>query len=429
MRSSLLLPLSGACAAGTVLAHGFCLPLSGCSIRNLKVLPSSRQVCKLEMIRSSDSSGDADGYPSTKLNKGFGILELAGGVLPQGMIVKSAKLAWKTIWLQMMRELAPQSADGSYVRPSYDFRGWLGKGRFPAEEGRYHVYIGNACPWCHRVVLAIIMRGLTDSISFSIMDDDPEKASRGGWAFTKKRPDPVFRCNDLREVYETCTPGFKGRCTAPLVVDKKARKIVTNESSQIVRMLNDLDFKDGGEGFQPVDLCPAALEGEVDVLNEHIYEKINNGVYRAGFSTSQVSYEKACRDVFEGLAHCDDLLSKNRFLLGDRFTEADLRLLPTALRFDAVYATLFKCSTKRFSDFPSLQLWLRDVYQLPGVAGTFDLEDARRSYFSQLFPLNPGGIIPCGPTVEDMDLTVPAGRGSHKTEEFFWLKDAKHLAA
>eukprot|EP00752_Nemacystus_decipiens_P011878 g10533.t1 len=355
----------------------------------------------------------------TKLNKGFGILELAGGLVPQGGLVKTARFGWKFVWLQMMRELAPQSPEGSYVRPSYGFRGWIGRGMFPQEVGRYHIYVGNTCPWCHRAVLAVVLRDLVPGVTFSYMDDNPDKASRGGWAFTDEEPDPVFGVNDLREVYETCSPGFKGRCTAPVVVDKKAKKIVTNESSQIVRMLNDISTKEG----DGVDLCPASMEKEIDAMNDFVYDKINNGVYRAGFATSQAAYEKACRDVFEGLAHCEGVLSEQRFLCGERFTEADLRLLPTAVRFDAVYATLFKCSNRRWRDYPALHAWLRDVYQLPGVADTIDIDGCRRSYFSQLFPLNPGGIVPIGPSVEDLGLEETAERGSQDRSAIFYQKE------
>ncbi|CAN0175843.1 unnamed protein product [Ascophyllum nodosum] len=384
----------------------------------------------LKMTAKIDKGDHDTADPSgIKLNKGFGILELAGGLIPQGGLVKTARAGWKFIWLQMMRELAPQSPDGSYVRPSYGFRGWIGRGRFPVEAGRYHVYVGNTCPWCHRAVLAIVLRGLSPGVTFSYMDDNPDKASRGGWAFTPEEPDPVFRFNDLREVYEACSPGFTGRCTAPVVVDKKAKTVVTNESSQIVRMLNGVDFGEkehqgGSQGAGQVDLCPASLEEGIDNINDFIYNKINNGVYRAGFSTSQVAYAKACRDVFEGLSRCEEILSKNRFLVGDRFTEADLRLIPTAVRFDAVYATLFKCSNKRWRDFPSLYAWLRDVYQLPGVAETIDIEGARRSYFAQLFPLNPGGIVPLGPSVEDLGLNDPVERGSRDPSDVFWLKES-----
>ncbi|CAM9465537.1 unnamed protein product [Discosporangium mesarthrocarpum] len=422
------------CSTGTWLVHGYAIDNIRAMSPHKHVAHSyrwQRRSARTNICLRLGDGGDGE-TPPAKLNKGFGILELAGGLLPQSAVVKTARFGWKTIWLQMMRELAPQTPDGSYIRPSYGFRGWIGRGDFPEEEGRYHVYVGNACPWCHRVTLAIVMRGLGGSVSFSSMEDDPERASRGGWAFTAKKPDPVFGCNDLREVYEKCSPGFKGRCTAPLLVDKKSRRIVSNESSQIVRMLNELDFGKGvGGGVGPflVDLCPADLEGQVDRLNDYVYNKVNNGVYRAGFATSQASYEKACRDVFEGLSRCEELLSGNRFLLGGHFTEADLRLLPTALRFDAVYATLFKCSSRRLRDFPSLHGWLRDVYQLPGVAETFDLDDARRSYFSQLFPLNPGGIVPCGPTVEDLGLMVPSDRGSHNPEEFFFKKQGATIAA
>ncbi|CAM9833960.1 unnamed protein product [Ectocarpus sp. 4 AP-2014] len=422
-------------AAVLQLSQAFVPPPSPALTANTAGSSARHAACSASPLRRRRSAGVAQmaaGDHDAKLNKGFGILELAGGLVPQGGLVKTARAGWKFVWLQMMRELAPQSPDGAYVRPNYGFRGWIGRGAFPVEPGRYHVYVGNTCPWCHRAVLAVVLRGLSPAVTFSYMDDNPDKASRGGWAFTRDEPDPVFGCNDLREVYETCSPGFKGRCTAPVVVDRKAKKIVTNESSHIVRMLNDMALAEkgtvgarlgAGNGVVGVDLCPASLEKEIDEMNDFVYEKINNGVYRAGFSTSQAAYEKACRDVFEGLTKCEEILSKNRFLLGDKFTEADLRLIPTAVRFDAVYATLFKCSNKRWRDYPALYAWLRDVYQLSGVAETIDIDGCRRSYFAQLFPLNPGGIVPIGPSVEDLGLEEPAGRGSQDRSVVFWSKE------
>ncbi|CAM9768445.1 unnamed protein product [Phaeothamnion confervicola] len=380
----------------------------------------------------------------------------------------------------MMRELAPQSSDGGYVRPTYGFRGTIGSPEFPADSGRYHVYLGNACPWCHRVALALVLLGIGGSVSSSRMLDDPERASRGGWAFGPGGfEDPVFGCSDLRAVYDLCQPGYQGRCTAPLLVDRKTRsisqssrdsdflrccvaigttgkslknvsqclrccssnfnavwtqlerskrrRIVNNESSDIIRHLNAAVVAllsgsgSGSEGTLGgvVELRPVALAEEIDRINEMTYTKLNNAVYRCGFATSQKAYEAALADVVEGLERCDELLSKRRFLAGDVFTEADLRLFPTIIRFDVVYATLFKCQRRRVVDSPNVSAWMRDVYQLPGVAATIDVGDAIRSYYTNLFPLNPGGIVPLGPDAEDLELEREANRGSRDHEAVF----------
>ncbi|KAA6423856.1 MAG: hypothetical protein FRX49_06426 [Trebouxia sp. A1-2] len=318
-----------------------------------------------------------------EVDKGLGILEWTGSLVPQGLLVKGAKNGWKLAWKTMMKELAPQTADGSYSRPSYDFQARIGDANFPVESGRYHIYVGNACPWCHRVVLALIVRGLTEHISVTWAADDPERASRGGWVFNS--PEPVFGKNDLREVYDAAQTRYKGRCTAPLLIDKKQQKLVSNESSDIMRMLNSVSLP----GCNDIDLYPSHLQSEIDEVNDLVYDKINNGVYKSGFSTSQ-----------------------------EALTEADLRLYPTIIRFDSAYAILFKCSKHRVSDYPNLKAWLRDMYQLKvpssglQVKDSVDVADACRSYFQQLFPLNPGGIVPAGPTLDDLKLSEAHGRGS-----------------
>jgi putative glutathione S-transferase len=361
--------------------------------------------------------------PSTK--GGFRILEKTGKLLPQSALVKTAKFGWKQIWLTFMRELAPQSKTGSYTRPTYSFQYKIGDVDFPAETGRYCLYLGNPCPWCHRVALALALRGLTSNITVIRAIDDPERASRGGWVFND--PEPAFGAKDLREVYDACsvdTGGYKGRCTAPLLVDTKTRRIVCNESAAIVRNLNEISFPSrggrgsggGGEREESwIDLYPEHLVQEIDALNEKTYESVNNGVYKSGFATTQEAYDTAQRALWSTLDELDTLLSTQRFLTGEYFTEADLRLFPTAVRFDAVYNVIFKCSAKRWSDFPNLHAWLLDCAALPlpvnsdgsgggTLADTVDVDDCRRSYFTQLFPLNPGGIVASGPTAAQLGL-------------------------
>ena len=343
---------------------------------------------------------------------GLKLLEWSGKLVPQGPLVKTAKMAWKQVWLTFMQELAPQSQKGEYKRPTYQFNGRIGDAEFPVEPGRYAILVGNPCPWCHRVIMMLQLRGLDKIITSVKLLDDPERASRGGWVLQGN--DTYFGAYaDLRQVYDDFSgkgKSYIGRCTAPLVVDMKQKKIVSNESSEILKMLNDIYI----EGTtRNINLRPADLVDEIDSLNAQLFDKVNNGVYKCGFATTQAAYDEAYKSLYESLSALDHTLSKQRFLLGNKFTEADLRLFPTAVRFDAVYATLFKC-TKRWSDYPNLTRWLHDCAQIPlassisssgkqdVLANTVDIDDCRRSYFLQLFPLNPGGIIPGGPTAADI---------------------------
>ena len=238
--------------------------------------------------------------------------------------------------------------------------------------------------------------------------DDPVKASRGGWVFSTQQPDPLYNCRDLRELYDKLSPTgkFQGRCTAPLLVDKISKRAVSNESSDIVRMLNAARFgKDDRKN--KLDLYPAQLASEIDTANEWIYRLLNNGVYRCGFSTTQLAYDEASQDVREGLQRCEDILSKQKYICGDQFTEADLRLLPTMLRYDGAYAPFFKAGGTHLriqANYPNLHAWLKRCWAMPGVKESIDLADATGSYYKQLFPLNPGGIIPTPPTAKDLGL-------------------------
>lgn len=283
--------------------------------------------------------GDLTSCYGKSLDKGFNILEIASGVVPQGAIVRTAKETWKFAWQRMMAELAPQDERGSYQRPSYPFKGRIGTSAFPDEPGRYHLYVGNPCPWCHRTKLAVNVLGFdATQIGLTLLEDNPVKASRGGWVFSDAQPDPLGN-RDLRELYDQLSKGYQGRCTAPLLVDKKNRRIVSNESSDIVRMLNEVSL--GGKD-KPLNLYPKDLASQIDKTNEWVYSMLNNGVYRCGFSTTQAAYDAASSDVQKGLQRCEDILQKQKYLCGDSFTEADLRLLPTILRFDGAYAPLFK---------------------------------------------------------------------------------------
>jgi putative glutathione S-transferase len=341
-----------------------------------------------------------------KLDKGFGLLEIASGVVPQGAIVKTAKESWKFVWKRFMAELAPQDKTGNYKRPSYGFAETIGVSpKHPDEGGRYHLYVGNPCPWCHRAALTVNLLGMDQSqIGVTRLQDDPIKASRGGWVFHSDRPDPL-ECRDLRELYDKLSPGYTGRCTAPLLVDLKSMSIVSNESSDIVRMLNKCTLGQP-KASNRLDLYPESLREEIDQTNDWVYLLLNNGVYRCGFSTSQMAYDQASQGVRQGLERCNDILSRQPFLCGQVFTEADLRLLPTALRFDGAYAPLFRAAggVRRIRDYPYLFQWLERCWEIYGVPESIDLADASLSYYKQLFPLNPGGIIPTPVTAADLGL-------------------------
>eukprot|EP01025_Chloroclados_australasicus_P018917 TRINITY_DN20106_c0_g1_i5.p2 TRINITY_DN20106_c0_g1~~TRINITY_DN20106_c0_g1_i5.p2 ORF type:complete len:404 (-),score=29.56 TRINITY_DN20106_c0_g1_i5:376-1587(-) len=339
-----------------------------------------------------------------KGDRGIGILEWTGGLISQGTLVKGVKGGWRLAWQAMMKELAPQSSKGEYKRPTYNFQGQIGvEQQFPNEYGRYHLYVGNACPWCHKVLMVMAITGAADGfITYSQLQDDAERASRGGWVFDEN--DPVFNAADLRQVYDICSPGFTGRCTAPLLIDKKLKKIVCNESSIIIKNICDLDF----QGRTNIDLYPQRSKDEIDVWEKFIYDGVNNAVYRSGFATTQIAYDQAQSELYKSLEEIEQQLRSHRFLLGDKVSVIDVQLYPTVARFDSAYMILFKCSRKRISDYPNLSRWFGDMYNLevPGVQlqikDTFDFDDARRSYFEQLFPLNPGGIIPAGPTFQDI---------------------------
>lgn len=339
-------------------------------------------------VHVSPSSTRGGGVVLHAVDKGFNLLELAGGLLPSGLLVTTVSESWKFAWKKMMVELAPQDENGNYQRPAYSF-----SAAPPLKNDQYHLYVGNPCPWCHWTLLALLFLELT-MIPVTRLEDNPKKASRGGWIFSESQPDRVFGgCRDLRELYEVLSPGFQGRCTAPLLVNVRTKSIVSNESSEIVKLLNDAAH--GTKNLYPEDKME-----EIRETNEWVYHLVNNGVYRCGFATTQAAYNQASADVREGLDRCDRILSKQSYLCGDQFTVADVRLLPTVLRFDGAYAPLFRAAGghTRIRDYPHLYAWLKRCWkEYPSVAQSIDLEDACGSYFKQLFPLNPGGISPSPP--------------------------------
>ena len=309
------------------------------------------------------------------------------------------------------REAAPseRADDGSFRRRDARFREFVsadGSTGYPAERGRYHLYVSLACPWAHRTVIYRHLKGLEDVISMTIVD--PERDERG-WAITDTRgttPDSVNHFAFLSEAYVVSDTDFDGHVTVPVLWDTKRGRIVNNESSEIIRMF-DREF-DAFAGHPELHYCPDELRAEIDEINAFVYENVNDGVYRTGFARTQGAYERSFGRLFDALDELDVRLATRRYLLGDTITEADWRLFTTLVRFDPVYVGHFKCNLRRVIDYPQLSGYLRDLYQQPGIAGTVDMDHIKRHYYRTHASLNPLKIVPVGPA---LDLTAPHGRG------------------
>jgi putative glutathione S-transferase len=299
--------------------------------------------------------------------------------------------------------------EGRFVRGGTSFRDKVtadGSSGFPAETGRYHLYVAWACPWAHRTAILRKLKGLESAIGLSavgsFMGDD-------GWAFYDEPgviPDTVNGARYLREVYQKADLDYTGRVTTPVLWDKERETIVNNESREIIRML-DHEFDPVEGGRADVDFCPEDLREQVDQTIDEIYDPINNGVYRSGFATTQEAYEEAVTELFDALDLWERVLSERRYLCGDRITEADWCMFPTLLRFDPVYHGHFKCNLRRIVDYPNLWGYLRDLYQQPGIAETVYLVHIRRHYYRSHESINPTRIVPKGPII---DFTTPHGR-------------------
>lgn len=304
----------------------------------------------------------------------------------------------------------PDESDeaGRWVRQQSRFRDWVradGSGGLPAAPGRYHLYVSLACPWAHRTVIVRRLKGLEDVVSMSVVD--PIRDERG-WAFREGRghgPDPVNGFRFLAEAYLASAPDFDGRVTVPVLWDRERGRIVSNESADIIRMLN-AEFDEWGD--DTVDFYPEPLRRDIDEINQIVYENVNDGVYRSGFATTQSAYDTAVGKLFATLEVLERRLGERRYLLGDIITEADWRLFTTLLRFDPVYATHFKCNLRRLADHPNLTGYLRELAQWPRVAETIDMDHIKRHYYVTHRALNPSGIVPIG---FELDLDLPHGRG------------------
>ncbi len=296
--------------------------------------------------------------------------------------------------------------DGHFARPPTRFRSTLAPGgAYPPAVGRYHLYVSLACPWAHRALIVRRLKGLEDIVGLSVthwlMRED-------GWTFAAGPgvvPDP-FGAGLLREVYGRADPRYTGRVTVPVLLDKLTGTIVNNESSEVIRIFGSAF---DGLGARPGDLYPEAHRAEIDAVNARVYDMLNNGVYRAGFATTQAAYEAAVVPLFATLDWLEALLSRRAYLCGDAPTEADWRLFTTLVRFDAVYHGHFKCNLRRIVDYPALWDYARHLYQWPGVRETVDFGHIKGHYYGSHRHINPTGIVPLGPV---MDWEAPSGRGS-----------------
>ncbi|MFJ2413088.1 glutathione S-transferase family protein [Pseudomonas sp. NPDC087814] len=295
------------------------------------------------------------------------------------------------------------SADGAFQREQAQRRNWVtadgepgptGEGGFAAEAGRYHLYVSLACPWAHRTLILRKLKGLESLIDVSVVS---WLMLENGWTFDKAHGSSGDKLDDftfMHQRYTADTASYTGRVTVPVLWDKKRKRIVSNESAEIIRMFNSAFNELTGN---QLDFYPEAQRSTIDALNDRIYPAVNNGVYRAGFATSQKAYEAAFDDVFAELDHLEQHLGEHRYLAGEYLTEADVRLFTTAIRFDAVYYSHFKCNLRRIADYPNLSNWLRELYQWPGIAETVDFAHIKGHYHASHRTINPTGIVPKGP--------------------------------
>ena len=300
------------------------------------------------------------------------------------------------VWQDSPRPLP----EGRFVRPESRFRDWVtadGSSGFAAEPGRYHLYIARACPWAHRTAIFRALKGLEGAISLSVTH---WLMAEHGWTFADGPgvvPDPIFGAEYLHQIYTRADPRYSGVVTVPVLWDRQRGTIVNNESSEIIRMLNSAF---DARGAKPGDYYPADLRPEIDAVNARVYETFNNGVYRAGFARTQRAYEEAVRPLFATLDWLEERLGRQRWVCGERQTEADWRLFTTLLRFDLVYYGHFKCNLRRLVDYPRLWAYTRELYRTPGVAETVDVDHIKRHYYQSHRTINPSGVVPIGPQID-----------------------------
>ncbi len=308
---------------------------------------------------------------------------------------------WQDQWYDTKR------SGGRFQRQESRFRDWIspdGDSVFQAEPGRYHLYVSLACPWAHRALIIRKLKDLEDVLPVSVVH---WHMAEYGWEFREgpgATGDPLHGADFLHQVYTKADPNYTGRVTVPILWDKNTGTIVNNESSEIIRMLNSAF---NAYGKAEIDFYPEDLRAEIDTVNERVYHTVNNGVYKSGFATSQDAYEEAVTALFDSLDWLEERLSSQRYLAGGRITEADWRLFTTLIRFDPVYVGHFKCNIRRLVDYPNLWNYTRELYQVPGVAETVNMEHIKRHYYGSHKTINPTGIVPKGP---DLDFSAEHDR-------------------
>jgi len=306
---------------------------------------------------------------------------------------------WQDIWYPT------NETQGRFIRSAAQFRNWItadgsagptGRAGFKAETGRYHLYVSYACPWANRTLIFRKIKGLEKMISISVVH---WHMAEEGWTFDDGAgviPDPIFNAPYLRDIYLKANNRYSGRVTVPVLWDKKTNTIVSNESAEIIRMFNSaFDALGAVEG----DYYPEKLREDINALNARIYDTVNNGVYKAGFATTQEAYEEALIPLFETLDWLEQRLQTQRYLASNQITEADWRLFTTLIRFDPVYVGHFKCNLRRLVDYPNLWAYTRDLYQQPGVAETINMAHIKNHYYGSHTSINPSGVVPLGPTL------------------------------
>lgn len=301
-----------------------------------------------------------------------------------------------------IEDFAERNNKGSYNRATTSFRNWIGDNDFPAEAGRYHLVVAHACPWAHRTLILRALKGLEAVISVAFVEP---LMLDNGWVLADGG-DPVTGAQYAHQVYAQAAVDYSGRCSVPIFWDKQSKTIVSNESSEIIRMLNTA-FDHLATKSLP-DLYPEDLRADIDAVNGVVYENINNGVYRTGFATSQEAYEASYNKLFGALDEMEARLENRRYLTGPRITEADWRLFATLVRFDAVYVGHFKCNRQRIADYPNLSNYLRELYQWPGIAETVDIPRTKQHYYGSHLAINPFGVVPSGPK---LNFDAPHDRG------------------
>ena len=325
--------------------------------------------------------------------------------LPPSFLIRTVKTVWTTLWRTMMSQMAPSDNNGSYQRPESIFCDRIPSAKFPADAQRYHLIVGMGCPWAHRTLIVRVLKGLENTIPMTVVSPSGDE---GCWVFDSPSQSSSSGCRTMPQFYAKAHPNYRGRATVPVLWDSQTNTVVNNESAQIIEILNSAF---NSWATQPeLDLYPVDLKAEIDKWNSYIYTAINNGVYSCGFAQTQTAYEKACHQLFTALDDIDRKLATQRYLCGGTPTLADIRLFTTLIRFDVAYYGLFKCNVRRIAEYQHLSSYVRDIYQLPGIASTCDITAIKRDYFGNLFPLNPGGIIPLGPDLDT--LLTPHERGS-----------------